>query len=96
MKCPRCQAGNRDGARFCRECGATFGAVCSGCGAKVEAELLDPVLERTMEAVHCYEGTVNQVMGDGSMALFGAPLAGGSQHNAPLYAIRQAGSACPE
>ena len=37
--------------------------------------LLDPVLEHMMEAVHRYEGTVNQVMGDGIMALFGAPLA---------------------
>jgi class 3 adenylate cyclase/tetratricopeptide (TPR) repeat protein len=37
--------------------------------------LLDPVLDRMMEAVHHYEGTVNQVMGDGIMALFGAPLA---------------------
>jgi len=37
--------------------------------------LLDPVLERMMEAVHRYEGTVNQVMGDGIMALFGAPVA---------------------
>jgi class 3 adenylate cyclase/tetratricopeptide (TPR) repeat protein len=38
-------------------------------------KLLDPVLERMMAAVHRYEGTVNQVMGDGIMALFGAPLA---------------------
>src|SRR5215470_3530372 len=38
-------------------------------------KLLDPMLERMMEAVHRYEGTVNQVMGDGIMALFGAPLA---------------------
>jgi len=38
-------------------------------------KLLDPVLERMMEAVHRYEGTVNQVMGDGIMALFGAPIA---------------------
>jgi class 3 adenylate cyclase/tetratricopeptide (TPR) repeat protein len=38
-------------------------------------KLLDPVLERMIEAVHCYEGTVNQVMGDGIMALFGAPIA---------------------
>jgi class 3 adenylate cyclase/tetratricopeptide (TPR) repeat protein len=153
MTCPRCQAANRDGARFCRECGATFPAVCAACGAKVEAgskfcdscgaplaatppqpaaaaprfgppesytpkhladkiltsraalegerkqvtvlfadlkgsmelladrdpeearKLLDPVLERMMEAVHRYEGTVNQVMGDGIMALFGAPVA---------------------
>ena len=37
--------------------------------------LLEPVLERMMEAVHHYEGTVNQVMGDGIMALFGAPIA---------------------
>src|SRR5713101_1793976 len=38
-------------------------------------QLLDPVLTRMMEAVHHYEGTVNQVLGDGIMALFGAPLA---------------------
>ena len=40
-------------------------------------KILDPVLERMMETVHIhrYEGTVNQVMGDGIMALFGAPLA---------------------
>ena len=38
-------------------------------------KILDPVLERMMEAVHRYDGTVNQVMGDGIMALFGAPLA---------------------
>jgi len=38
-------------------------------------KILDPVLERMMEAVQRYEGTVNQVMGDGIMALFGAPLA---------------------
>ena len=37
--------------------------------------ILDQVLEQMMEAVHRYEGTVNQVMGDGIMALFGAPLA---------------------
>ena len=38
-------------------------------------QLLDPVLERMMAAVHRYEGIVNQVMGDGIMALFGAPIA---------------------
>jgi len=37
--------------------------------------ILDPVLDVMMEAVHAYEGTVNQVMGDGIMALFGAPFA---------------------
>ena len=38
-------------------------------------KVLDPVLELMMDAVHRYEGTVNQVMGDGIMALFGAPIA---------------------
>ena len=38
-------------------------------------KLLDPVLELMMEAVHRFEGTVNQLMGDGIMALFGAPVA---------------------
>jgi class 3 adenylate cyclase len=38
-------------------------------------KILDPVLEHMMEAVHRYEGTVNQVMGDGIMALFGAAVA---------------------
>src|SRR5262249_23642555 len=38
-------------------------------------KLVDPVLSLMMDAVHHYEGTVNQVMGDGIMALFGAPLA---------------------
>ena len=35
----------------------------------------DPVLRVMMDAVHRYGGTVNQVLGDGVMALFGAPLA---------------------
>ena len=38
-------------------------------------KLLDRILEYMMEAVHRYEGTVNQMAGDGIMALFGAPLA---------------------
>ena len=150
MQCPRCQADNREGRRFCAECGASLALPCSACGfsnepgekfcggcgvpltpvprtseprlsspqsympkhlaeqvlasrAALEGErkqvtvlfadmkgslelladrdpeearqLLDPVLEHMMEAVHRYEGTVNQVMGDGIMALFGAPLA---------------------
>ncbi len=147
MQCPRCHAENRDGLKFCEDCGARLGVACTQCGAEItpgkrfcgacgapiagqiahrfaapevytpkhlaekiltsksalEGErkqvtvlfadlkgsmelladrdpeearkLLDPVLERMMEAVHHYEGTVNQVMGDGIMALFGAPLA---------------------
>jgi len=147
LRCGRCQYDNRDGVRFCEECGSRLVLNCASCGAEIlpdkrfcgacgtpvaapaterfaspqgytpkhlaekiltskgalEGErkqvtvlfadlkgsmelladrdpeearkLLDPVLERMMEAVHRYEGTVNQVMGDGIMALFGAPLA---------------------
>src|SRR5215475_13298429 len=148
MHCPRCRADNRDGAWFCRDCGAQLSLSCPTCGVLCKAasrfcdscggpllrladavvsvtasrgpatraapaeaygpdaregerkhvavlladmkssmELLaaqyveearrriDPVLDLMMEAVHCYEGTVNQVMGDGIMALFGAPVA---------------------
>ena len=150
MQCPRCRTENREGRRFCGECGLSFVLACAACGfpnegdekfcggcgrslaplaANVEAKfpspqaytpkhladkiigsrgalegerkhvtvlfadlkgsmelladrdpeearaLLDPVLERMMDAVHRYEGTVNQVMGDGIMALFGAPVA---------------------
>jgi len=42
---------------------------------EVARRILDAVLERMMDAVHRFEGTVNQVMGDGIMALFGAPVA---------------------
>jgi class 3 adenylate cyclase len=37
--------------------------------------ILDPTIEGMMRAVHRYEGTVNKVLGDGIMALFGAPIA---------------------
>jgi class 3 adenylate cyclase len=148
VKCPRCQAENREGLRFCEDCGARLAVTCSACGgeltpgkkfcgscgasttasesvsrfappesytpkhlaekvltskAALEGErkqvtvlfadlkgsmelladrdpeearkILDPVLTYMMDAVHRYEGTVNQVMGDGIMALFGAPIA---------------------
>ena len=42
--------------------------------AEDAATLLDGILELMMEAVHHYEGTVHKTMGDGIMALFGAPL----------------------
>ena len=164
MNCPRCRAENREGRRFCGECGGPLAVACASCGfsnepgekfcggcgqplaapARPEAarpqpapappppapavaaspesytpkhlaeriltsksavegerkqvtvlfadlkgsmellagrdpeearELLDAILPRMMDAVHRQEGTVNQVMGDGIMALFGAPLA---------------------
>jgi class 3 adenylate cyclase len=157
MQCPRCQAQNDQGAKFCEDCGARLDAVCPTCGQPVGAgkkfcrscgasviadasrftspqvytpkhlaekiltskaalegerkqvtvlfadlkgsmelladrdpeearKLLDPVLERMMEAVHRFEGTVNQVMGDGIMALFGAPLAHEDQAVRACYA----------
>jgi class 3 adenylate cyclase len=49
--------------------------------------ILDPVLERMMEAVHRYEGTVNQVMGDGIMALFGAPSPTRTTRSAPAMPL---------
>jgi hypothetical protein len=42
---------------------------------KAAQQLLDPAIHHMMEAVHRFEGTVNQVLGDGIMALFGAPIA---------------------
>ena len=150
MQCPRCLAQNREGRRFCAECGAPLALPCPSCGfsnepgekfcggcglaltpadrtpdstsraphtytpsyladkiltlkSALEGErkqvtvlfadlkdstelirgldpeaaqrLLDPALQRMMDAVHRFEGTVNQVLGDGIMALFGAPIA---------------------
>jgi class 3 adenylate cyclase/tetratricopeptide (TPR) repeat protein len=147
MRCPRCHAQSRDGARFCEDCGSRLTLICPSCGAEIalgrhfcgscgvelgastvhahsspqgytpehlaqkirtsrsalEGErkqitvlfsdvkgsmeliadrdpeeariLLDSIMELMMDAVHRYEGTVNQVAGDGIMALFGAPLA---------------------
>ncbi|MBI3248348.1 MAG: AAA family ATPase [Deltaproteobacteria bacterium] len=48
--------------------------------------LLDPCLQRMMDAVHRAEGTVSRVLGDGIMALFGAPLALEDHPHRALYA----------
>ena len=32
MQCPRCHAENREGRRFCGECGLSFASTCSSCG----------------------------------------------------------------
>lgn len=48
--------------------------------------LLDPCLQRMMDAVHRTEGTVSRVLGDGIMALFGAPLALEDHPHRALYA----------
>src|SRR5437879_1921393 len=38
MHCPKCTAENPDRARFCLECGASFGLRCAGCGAELPAK----------------------------------------------------------
>ena len=168
MKCPKCQAENREGARFCNECGSKFELTCPDCGTtnrpgakfcdecghklslpsepspkdlsfdekldkiqrylpkgltekilaqkgKIEGErkqvtvmfcdmegftrlterlgpeeaysIMDQVYEILIHKVHDYEGTVNEMTGDGIMALFGAPIA---LEDAPQRAIRSA------
>ncbi|HZO32547.1 MAG TPA: adenylate/guanylate cyclase domain-containing protein, partial [Chloroflexota bacterium] len=46
-----------------------------GRDAEEAQRLLDGVVTILMEAVHRYEGTVSRLMGDGLMAMFGAPVA---------------------
>src|SRR4030043_1346436 len=168
MKCPKCQFENREGIKFCEECGAKMELKCPKCGVevplgrkfcgecghdlglpskpipkelsfdeklakiqrylpkdltqkilaqrdKIEGErkqvtvmfcdmegfttlteklgsedtyaLMDQVYEILIHKVHDYEGTVNELTGDGIMALFGAPIA---LEDAPQRAIRSA------
>jgi class 3 adenylate cyclase len=49
--------------------------------------IMDKVYEILIHKVHDYEGTVNEMTGDGVMALFGAPIA---MEDAPQRAIRSA------
>ncbi len=148
MLCPGCSFENREGVRFCEDCGAKLELTCPACGAAVpqgrrfcgncgqsplppptdasrfaspqsytpkhlaekiltsrsalEGErklvtvlfcdiansttlaerlgadamhaLLNRFFELALAEVHRYEGTINQFLGDGFMALFGAPL----------------------
>jgi class 3 adenylate cyclase/tetratricopeptide (TPR) repeat protein len=166
MKCPKCESVNREGVKFCEECGAKFELVCPSCKAKIplgkkfcgecgknltppseqaptefsfdqkiekiqkylpegltekilsqkdriEGErkqvtvmfcdmegftplsemlgieeaytIIDKIYEILIHKVHDYEGTVNEMTGDGIMALFGAPVA---LEDAPQRAIR--------
>ena len=168
MKCPKCESDNREGVKFCEECGVKFEFVCPACKAKIplgkkfcgecgqnltlpsepppvelsfdqkiekiqkylpkgltekilsqrdriEGErkqvtvmfcdmegftalseelgaeeaysIMDQVYEILIHKVRDYEGTVNEMTGDGIMALFGAPIA---IEDAPQRAIRSA------
>jgi len=156
MKCPKCQAENRSGIKFCEECGAKLEIKCPSCSSlilldkkfcgecghnltlsseqppkdlsvddkldkiqrflpkgltekilaqrgKIEGErkqvtvmfcdlegftgiseklgpekmygIMDRIYEILIHKVQDYEGTVNEMTGDGIMALFGAPIA---------------------
>jgi len=168
MKCPKCEAENPEGMKFCGECGAKLEKICPKCNSsnppqfkfcgecghnltlplspklpprdlsfdekldkiqrylpkgltekiltrrdKIEGErkqvtvmfcdmegftplveslgpeeaysIMDQVYEILIHRVHDYEGTVNEMTGDGIMALFGAPIA---LEDAPQRAIR--------
>jgi len=56
-------------------------------GAEEAYDIMDRVYELLIHKVHDYEGTVNEMTGDGIMALFGAPIA---LEDAPQRAIRSA------
>ncbi|SOE85471.1 adenylate/guanylate cyclase [Burkholderia sp. YR290] len=49
-------------------------------------QLITPVVELMMEAVHHYEGYVAKSLGDGILALFGAPIAHEDHPQRALYA----------
>ena len=166
MKCSGCSAENRDGARFCNQCGSKLELVCPKCrnlnppeskfctecgnslsllaappaqDVSVEEKLrkirkylpdgltekilaqkdriegerrqvtimfvdmkgftslteklgpegtltfMDQVFEILIHKIHDYEGTVNELMGDGVLALFGAPI---GLEDAPQRAVR--------
>ena len=171
MQCPRCRAENREGRRFCGECGFSFTSgcpscgflnddsekFCGGCGKPLAAaptpaesrftspqsytpkhlaekiltsksslagerkqvtvlfvdvsgftslsERLDPeevhrlmsrAFDLMLAEVHRYEGTVNQFLGDGIMALFGAPIAHEDHARRAVHAALGIGRALAE
>jgi len=168
MKCPKCGSENREGVKYCEECGVKLELACPACNAKIPLDkkfcgecgsklglptepapkalsfdekiekiqrylpqgltekilsqrnkiegerkqvtvmfcdlqgftalseklgieeaygIMDRVYEICIHKVHAYEGTVNEMTGDGIMALFGAPIA---LEDAPQRAIRSA------
>ncbi|MGH2627222.1 MAG: adenylate/guanylate cyclase domain-containing protein, partial [Anaerolineales bacterium] len=52
-----------------------FTAMSSRLDPEEVHDIMDRAFEIILEAVHRYEGTINQFLGDGVMALFGAPVA---------------------
>ncbi|MBI3801041.1 MAG: AAA family ATPase, partial [Deltaproteobacteria bacterium] len=61
-------------------------ALIEGLDPEEARALIDPALQLMMEAVHRYEGYVAQALGDGILALFGAPIAHEDHPQRALYA----------
>ena len=64
-----------------------FSALAERLGPEEAYSIMDEVYEILIHKVHDYEGTVNEMTGDGIVALFGAPIA---LEDAPQRAIRSA------
>jgi len=64
-----------------------FTALVENLGPEEAYSIMDQVYEILIHMVHDYEGTVNEMTGDGIMAIFGAPIA---LEDAPQRAIRSA------
>ena len=56
--------------------------------------LLNRFFELALDAIHCYEGTVNQFLGDGFMALFGAPIAHEDHARRAVFALWRYNAPC--
>src|SRR4030095_13794281 len=61
-------------------------ALIEGLDPEEARAIIDPALQVMMNAVHRYEGYVEQALGDGIFALFGAPLAHEDHPQRALYA----------
>src|SRR5229473_3211229 len=89
MRCSTCAAENREGRKFCAECGAPLNARCASCGADIKGStelmeeldpeearaIVDPAIKLMIDAAHRYDGYIVQSTGDGIFAIFGAPVA---------------------
>jgi len=64
-----------------------FTTISDKLGPEEAYSIMDQVYELLIHKVHDYEGTVNEMTGDGIVALFGAPIA---LEDAPQRAIRSA------
>jgi class 3 adenylate cyclase/tetratricopeptide (TPR) repeat protein len=64
-----------------------FTSLTEKLGSEEIYSMMDQVYEILIHKVHDYDGTVNELTGDGIMALFGAPIA---LEDAPQRAIRSA------